>query len=277
MKTYRHHFSASYIPTWAPWCRLRTQIVGGPSSFCSQFLPNSQAAPRPAPPPGIPVFTRSDRPLHFFFRDAGMPSPTPQFFPFPNLPVSHFHARSPLQKMPPRHSGRRGLSSPWHLVTPPTSSLKAYFHNHLSLVRHPHHYRRTWVAIHLCPFCPISANSPVLGTSMVNICWVIGRKKDLCQVKCLGPSVLFYQICGHENADKNGLSWLCKLMERPSSDSALEQKASEHDRKRARGPRAFSRCRTAASPSTFKVKQCIILRPLKCIFSKVSIPVNTKN
>ena len=52
----------------------------------------------------------------------------------------------------------------------PTSSLEAYFHNRLSLVRHLHHHRRAWVAVHLCPFCPISANSPVLGTSMVNIC-----------------------------------------------------------------------------------------------------------
>lgn len=180
MKTCRHHFSASYISR-APWYRWRTQILGS-SSFCSQFLPNSPAAPQPAPPPGIPIFTCSDRPLHFFFRGVGMPSPAPQFFPFPNLPNSHFHARSPLQKMPPHHSLMRRLSSPWQLVTPPTSSLKAYFHNHLSIVRHPHHYRRTWVAIHLCPFCPISPNSPVLGTLMVNICWVLGRKKDLSQV-----------------------------------------------------------------------------------------------
>ena len=227
------------------------QILGGPSSFCSQFLPNSPAAPRPAPPPGIPVFTRSDRPLHFFFRDAGMPSPTPQFFPFPYLPISYFHARSPLQKMPPRHSVRRRLSSPWHLVTPPHPALRLISTIVCRLSGTRHHHRRAWVAVHLCPFCLISANSPVLGTSTVNICWVIGRKKDLSQVKCLGPSVVFYQVCGHENADKNGLSWFCKLTGRSTDDGALEQKASEQDRKRSRGPRAFSRGRAAASSSNF--------------------------
>ena len=185
MKTYQH-FSASYIllaPCDTDW---RYRSLADPPGFRSQFLPNSPAAPWPVPPPGIPVFTHSDRPLPFFFRDAGMPGPTPQFFPFPNLSISHFHARSPLQKIPPRYSVGRRLSSPWHLVISSHIQPQAYFHNHLLIVRHPHHYRRTWVTVHLCPSCPISASSPVLGSSTVNICWVTGTKKDLSQVQVSG-------------------------------------------------------------------------------------------
>ena len=180
MKTCRHHFSASYISR-APWYRWRTQILGS-SSFCSQFLPNSPAAPQPAPPAGIPVFTCSDRPLHFSSEMWACLAQHLNSSPSPIFP-SHISMQGhPSRRCPPRHSLMRRLTSPWHLVTPPTSSLKAYFHSHLSIVRHPHHYRRTWIAIRLCPFCPISPNSPVLGTLMVNICWVLGRKKDLSQV-----------------------------------------------------------------------------------------------
>lgn len=141
-----------------------------PPASAVSFSLTLPAAPQPAPPLEYPSSRAQTG--HFISSSEGSWTCLAQHLnssPSPIFPTHISMGVTPPEDAPSPLTNEKAqllldsLSSP--LIQP-----QAYFHNHLSIVRHPHHYRRTWVAIHLCPFCPISPNSPVLGTLIVNIC-----------------------------------------------------------------------------------------------------------